>query len=161
MKTGTPGTEFNPSSNGSGSNGSGANGSRERRRAPRESATRVGYLKARLMGGPEVTLKDVSRRGVLLETESRLLPGVVVGIRFLAADATLTMRGCVVRSSVAHLTGSALKYHTALAFDDELTLYERTLTTGPPDAPDARDEEITLITPVPQTGKQLRTLLSA
>lgn len=136
--------------------------SADRRKAPRQDAASVGYLKARLMGGPEVTLKDVSRRGVLLETESRLLPGAVVGIRFLAADATLSMRGCVVRSSVAVLTGTLLRYHTALSFEDELTLFvSEPFAAETAEPPLASTEGVTLVTQVPQTEKQLRTLLSA
>ena len=44
-------------------------------------------------------------------------------MRFLSGDATATLTGAVVRSSVRVLeSGGGVTYHTALAFTDELTL---------------------------------------
>jgi hypothetical protein len=47
-----------------------------------------------------------------------------VAVKFVAADAGLVLRGTVVRSRVAVLNGAEVKYHTAVAFDDDITLCE-------------------------------------
>jgi hypothetical protein len=76
---------------------------------------------ARVIGASEVRLLDISRRGVLLETQTRLQFGAKATIRFATCDASVGVRAHVVRSRVAHL-GEAIVYHTALTFDEELHL---------------------------------------
>ena len=150
----------------------------ERRRSVRLPASAVPYLSARLVGGPDVRLINISRRGVLVETTTRLLPGSPVGIKFVAADATLILRGCVVRSSVAVLNGSALRYHTAVAFNEDIGLCDASLwepaeatptvpsnspqlpveQTRPESVPDA---EVTLVATLRQNREELQDLLTA
>jgi hypothetical protein len=101
----------------------GPDGRDERRAHPRIPAAAVPYLQARIAGGPQVRLLDLSKRGVHLETTMHMRPGRTVIIRFLSGDASMTMTSAVVRSSVAVLEASGeVTYHTALAFTDELTL---------------------------------------
>jgi hypothetical protein len=76
---------------------------------------------ARVIGASEVRLLDISRRGVLLETPTRLQFGAKATIRFTTCDASVHVRAHVVRSRVASL-GEAVVYHTALRFDEELHL---------------------------------------
>lgn len=104
-----------------------------RRHSRRRPAREVPYLTARLVAGPAVELLDVSRRGVLVQTATRLLPGSPIAIKFVAADADLVLRGCVVRSSVAVLNGTEVKYHTAVAFNDDITLCEEGLWSEEPE----------------------------
>jgi hypothetical protein len=103
-----------------------ANG-RERRLSPRLPASVAPDLKARLLAGAEVRLVDLSRRGVLLETDTRLLPGSPISVRFLTSDAALVMNGCVVRSSVAVVSAGGLVYRTAVAFEEDLALCDASL----------------------------------
>jgi hypothetical protein len=94
-----------------------------RRTSPRIPAAAVPYLTARVAGGPSVQLMNLSKRGVELATSMYLRPGCTVAVRFLSGDATATLTGAVVRSTVRVLeSGSGVTYHTALAFTDELTL---------------------------------------
>ena len=65
------------------------------------------HVTARVIGGPQVRLIDVSRRGAQVETTLPMRPGRSVTIRFVAADATLTLTGAVVRSSVAVLSAGS------------------------------------------------------
>ena len=95
----------------------------ERRAHPRIPAAAVPYLQARLAGGAQVRLLDISKRGVHVETTMHMRPGRMVIIRFLSGDAAMSLTSAVVRSSVAVLEASGeVTYHTALAFTDELTL---------------------------------------
>jgi hypothetical protein len=102
--------------------GSSPSVSSDRREASRHDATRKpARMVARIIGGSEVRLLDISRRGVLLETQTRLQFGAKATIRFTTSDAAVSVRAQVVRSRVASL-GESLVYHTALKFDEELHL---------------------------------------
>jgi hypothetical protein len=87
----------------------------------------VPNLKARLLAGPDVRLVDISRRGILLETDSRLMPGSPIRIKFVTDDANVVMKGCVIRSSVAVVTGEGIVYRTAISFDEDIALCDATL----------------------------------
>src|SRR5438132_12879801 len=84
----------------------------ERRSHRRHDAKRF-PLAAYLVGGPAVALIDISTRGVLLETDTRLLVGQSVAMLFVTVDAQLRLRGCVVRSSVAALSECRITFRTA------------------------------------------------
>ncbi len=93
---------------------------RNRRLFARVPAGVVPQLTARVVGGPQVRLIDISQRGALVETTLHLRPGRPVSIRFVAADTTFTLTGAVVRSSVAVLDDQGVKYHTALSFKKDV-----------------------------------------
>jgi hypothetical protein len=97
----------------------------ERRSGRRREAHSLGPVVARLVGGSEVRLIDFSRRGVLLESETRLLIGARASIKITTTDAVVTVSGYVVRSRVAGVRDAALVYHTALALNDDLGLLEQ------------------------------------
>ena len=79
---------------------------------------------ARLVGGSEVRLMDFARRGVLLESDTRLLIGAKATIKITTTDTAISVRGHVVRSRVAGVKGGALMYHTALALEEDLGLID-------------------------------------
>ena len=95
---------------------------REHRRVP---ANLLPSLTARLSGGSAVKLLDVSRRGVRLETSLHMRPGQTVCIRFVAADATVTLTAAVVRATVAHIEANGIRYETALSLAGDLLLCEQ------------------------------------
>ena len=70
-------------------------------------------------------LLDVSRRGVRLETNLHMRPGQTVCIRFVAADATVTLTAAVVRATVAHVESDGIKYETALSLAGDLLLCDQ------------------------------------
>jgi hypothetical protein len=94
----------------------------DRRIDQRRDARALGPVVARLVGGGEVRLMDFARRGVLLESDTRLLIGAKATIKITTTDATISVRGHVVRSRVAGVRGGALMYHTALALEEDLGL---------------------------------------
>ncbi len=71
-----------------------------RRKHRRVPASLLPSLTARLSGGAAVKLLDVSRRGVTPQTALHRRPGQTVAIRFVAADATVTLSAAVVRATV-------------------------------------------------------------
>jgi hypothetical protein len=96
-----------------------------RRRHRRIPASSLPALTARMSGGADVTLLDVSRRGVRLETNLHMRPGQTVCIRFVAADATVTLTAAVVRATVAHVESQGIRYETALSLAGDLLLCEQ------------------------------------
>jgi hypothetical protein len=142
----------------------------DRRRDVRLSGSTVPQLSARLLRGPEVRLVDISRRGALIETNTRLHPGRTLDLCFVTADAEVTLSGCVVRSTVSHVSGSQLKYRTALSFGEDNTLYSRLVeqhqsseapeTTAGPDASSPDHAPLTLVASVQGTTTELRNLLA-
>lgn len=128
----------------------------ERRAWPRHAASDLPHLSARLISGQQVRLINLSRRGVLVETARRLLPNSAITLRFLASDASVMLRGCIVRSSVEILEGDGLMYRVAIAFEDDVPLAEdRPLDGMPGPAP----EPVTLVAPTSRSAAELSSLL--
>jgi hypothetical protein len=96
-----------------------------RRQYRRVPAGMLPSLTARLSGGAPVKLLDVSRRGVRLETPLHMRPGQTVCIRFVAADATVTLSAAVVRATVAHIEADGIRYETALSLAGDLVLCDQ------------------------------------
>lgn len=114
----------------------------ERRRYPRRSPSVIPRLKSvRLVAGPEVKLINVSRRGVLFETDARLAPRSAVALRLVTADAILLLRGYVVRSMLAVLKGSAIRYQSAVEFDEDFVLADSPIAVVSDNAAGSKAEE--------------------
>ena len=96
----------------------------DRRIDQRHDASALGPVVARLVGGSEVRLMDFARRGVLLESDTRILIGAKATIRITTTDTAISVRGHVVRSRVAGVKGGSLVYHTAMALEEELGLVD-------------------------------------
>src|SRR5882724_7594712 len=111
-------------------------GDDDRRRAPRHDAAHLGSVITRVIGDGEVKLLDFSRSGVLIESDTRLSIGAKATVRLTTTDASLTVRGQVVRSKVAGVNGTIV-YHTALALEDDLTALEKAV---PPPKQDLKPE---------------------
>jgi hypothetical protein len=89
----------------------------ERRRWPRLKPSSVPFLKSvTLSQGAEVHALDISRGGMLIETEVGLRPGMKIFLRVVTSDAVVKLEGSVVRSSISSLTGIP-KYQSAVAFE--------------------------------------------
>jgi hypothetical protein len=126
----------------------------ERRESERVPASELPHLSARLEGGREVRLIDLSRRGVQFETPERLRPGTEAALRFVVDGQHFTVTGRVVRSLVSALDGSQLVYRTALSFPADIAVYGRSAASGEPARRAAAD-------PPAAAADGLRHLLSA
>ena len=115
----------------------------DRRIDRRHDASSLGPVVARLVGGSEVRLMDFARRGVLLESDTRLLIGAKATIRITTTDTAISVRGHVVRSRVAGVKGGALVYHTAMALEEDIGIVpprpEEPTFDEPDDLADAAD----------------------
>ncbi len=96
----------------------------DRRSSLRHDPQKFGTVLARVLGTCDARLIDISRSGVLFESEARLLVGAKTTIRITTTDTSVAITGTVVRSRVATL-GNAVVYQTAMELDQELPLIGR------------------------------------
>src|SRR6187397_2299670 len=94
----------------------------DRRSSPRFPADMLGKASVRLLGGSEVTLVNFSERGLLFQSETRLLVGARGTVRIVVGTETTIAAGTVVRSLVQGMASGKLAFHTALALDQPLAL---------------------------------------
>jgi len=89
----------------------------DRRRWPRLKPSAVPFLKAvTLSQRTEVQAIDISRGGMLLETEVRLRPQMKIFLKLVTSEGIIKMEGSVIRSSITSLAGVP-KYQSAIAFE--------------------------------------------
>ena len=94
---------------------------RERRMSPRRrTVAEHGIETARVRPGYEASVLDVSISGILIETMHRLLPGTTIELQLWLADRRTSIRGQVLRSTVASLCRGPVLYRGAIAFDGPL-----------------------------------------
>jgi PAS fold len=82
----------------------------------------LGKASVRLLGGSEVTLINFSERGLLFQSETRLLVGARGTVRIVVGTETTIAAGTVVRSLVQGMASGKLAFHTALVLDQPLAL---------------------------------------
>ena len=96
-------------------------GVKDRRTSPRFSQTEIPDLQtAKLLDGPAARLINISRGGILLETAECMMPGGIVYIRLVAADAVFLLRGKVLRSRPSLMRNLSPSYETAVSLDGTL-----------------------------------------
>jgi hypothetical protein len=94
----------------------------DRRREPREGAAADQALSARLIGGVDVRLRNLSTRGVLFESPVRMQVGAQIALRLRTASASLVLPGEVVRCRVSAIRHGRLRYETALSLASDCRL---------------------------------------
>ena len=133
----------------------------DRRRAPRHPATRLPSLQASILAGPDVRIINVSRGGLLLESDVRLRPGLGICLN-LTLEGVIHVLNGMVSHSTAKLLDDRVVYCVGVALDEETTIFEstlvgsstrtveRTISVAPVDLPDPtfddRDHEPVLAT---------------
>ena len=109
---------------------------RERRAAPRRRTIREhGIERARVRPGREAAIIDISTGGIFIETRHRLLPGTTIELLLMLADRCTSVRGCVLRSTVACLRHGRVLYRGAIAFERPLPPFAETDGYAVPAAP--------------------------
>jgi hypothetical protein len=89
----------------------------ERRRWPRLRPSSVPFLRGVTLSQEiQVTAIDISRGGMLLETEVRLTPQMKIHLKLVTSDGVLNLEGSVLRSSISSLAGVP-KYQSAVVFE--------------------------------------------
>ena len=97
-------------------------GRAERRRHPRRPAAELSWLRAaRLRPGLDAALMDISATGALLETATRLRPGMKTVLQLKTRDGELRAPGEVSRVWVSRiLPDRGVLYRGALSFDEPM-----------------------------------------
>ena len=94
----------------------------DRRRVPRHRCVDGhGIVSARVRGGREVSIVDISADGVLIETTHRLLPASSVELQLTTSDGAMAVRGRVLRSAVSRVGASIVWYRGAIHFERHLS----------------------------------------
>jgi hypothetical protein len=89
----------------------------EQRRWPRLKPSSVPFLKSVTFNqGSEVQVIDISRGGILLETDVRLRPQMKIHLKMVTSDGLIKLEGSVLRSSITSLQGTP-RYQSAIAFE--------------------------------------------
>ena len=97
----------------------------DRRRAPRRPKDQLPWLwAAKLPWGTEVTLVDVSRTGVLVETTSRVTLGSTLDLQFVGENTNVSVPARILRTDVSNVDALGVRYRVAAAFNRELDLLE-------------------------------------
>jgi len=98
----------------------------------REARTQIpsGPFGARLMGGIDVTLCNLSRRGMLFESPLRLLVGSPALLRVRTGEVWVELKGRVVRCCVSATLRGRLRYETALELEADCPIDELTGLLG-------------------------------
>jgi hypothetical protein len=91
----------------------------------------------KLPSGLEVNLLNISRTGMLIETNSRFMPGTVTDFQLSGPNTSLAVTARFVRSEVAAVASRGVKYHAAATFTQELQLREQVGSGSAASAPRA------------------------
>jgi hypothetical protein len=95
----------------------------QRERDHRRTRGEVPWLSTvKLPWGLEVDLLNISRTGMLIETNSRFMPGTATEFQLSGPDTSLAVSARFVRSEVAAVGPRGVKYHAAATFTRELEL---------------------------------------
>ena len=92
----------------------------EKRRTRRRVHDEHGIIGARVRPGYEVDLVDVCAGGALVQCARRLLPGALIELHLVAGERAISMRGRVLRCTVAQVRPTSVCYRAAIGFDGDL-----------------------------------------
>ena len=96
----------------------------ERRRAHRRRGLdEHGIVSVRVRPGRDVGLIDISAAGALVESTHQLSPGSPVELHVATQERRASVRGRVVRCSVAGLLATGVRYRGAIGFDQHLSWF--------------------------------------
>jgi CheY-like chemotaxis protein len=95
----------------------------ERRVALRKRSGDVSWLSdIKLSSGDELRLINISSTGVLVETGTKLVPGMTTELHLSGPGTSLVIPARFVRSDIARIDGLGVRFHAAAAFTKELDL---------------------------------------
>jgi hypothetical protein len=88
-----------------------------RRQYPRLKPAAIPFLKSVAFNqGCEAQVVNISRGGILLETDVRLRPQMKILLKLVTSDGVVKMEGQILRSSIRSLSGVP-RYQSAIAFE--------------------------------------------
>ncbi len=97
----------------------------DRRRYPRLKPSDLPFLKkVEFSKGSKIEIINISRGGLLLETESRLGPDLRIQVKIVTTEGVFEVEGTTLRSSVFSLKGVP-RYRTAIIFKKPFELMDK------------------------------------
>jgi hypothetical protein len=112
----------------------------DRRQAPRLNPSAVPFLKSVTFNqGSEVQVIDISRGGMLLETNERLRPHMKILLKIVTSSSIFKTAGCVLRSYIVALKGNP-RYQSAIAFEDPFQMMDKLKPSQEGKSPDIKKE---------------------
>jgi hypothetical protein len=94
------------------------------RRWPRLKPADVPLLKSVTYSqGSDVRIVNISRGGILLETDGRLRPQMKIVLKLITSEGAIKIEGRILRSSVSSLKGIP-RYQSAIAFDHPFNMLD-------------------------------------
>lgn len=97
--------------------------SHDRRGAPRHPATHLPSLRASILAGPDVTVINVSRGGLLVQSDVRLKPGLGICLS-LTLDGVIHVLDGKVSHATARFADQRVVYCVGIALDQETTIFD-------------------------------------
>jgi hypothetical protein len=107
---------------------------RDRRKSPRIPASQLPSVRASILAGPDVQIVNVSREGLLVESDVRLTPGIGVCLNLVIEDQAHPVSGRIVRVD-ASLVGGRMKYRAGVALDEEIVILDVPSSDSTPASP--------------------------
>jgi len=102
-----------------------------RRKAPRlKPGEVIGLKSVELNQGADIEIVNISRGGMLLETEARLRPDFKIVLKVLTNKGPLRIDGVVLRSAICSLMGGP-RYRSAIEFKQPLELLDEAVALKP------------------------------
>ena len=99
-----------------------------RRTALRIDASAFPVFKSiNLVGGPEVKLINISRRGALIKSPEYIAPGSRISLQLVTAEAADTIKGRIIRCRKASMNENVSQYESVIAFTEECTFHLQVL----------------------------------
>lgn len=134
----------------------------DRRVAVRHDSSELGTVMARVLGVCNARLIDISRRGVLFESEARLTMGDKVSLRITTSDTSVALKGVVVRCKLT-LSDKAASYQTALELDEDALMISELELTKPAtmESTEAAGHEVEFEAIVPHDFSELQRLAAS
>jgi CheY-like chemotaxis protein len=98
----------------------------DRRRARRLGRGDVPWLSGiKMPWGLDLDLVNISSTGLLVESTSKLSPGVTYELQLDGPEATLVVKARFIRSEIGRVDGRGVRYYSAAAFERQLDLAGR------------------------------------
>lgn len=95
----------------------------DRRGGPRHPATHLPSLRASILAGPDVTVINVSRSGLLVQSDVRLKPGLGICLS-LTLDGVIHVLDGKVSHATARSADQRVVYCVGIALDQETTIFD-------------------------------------
>lgn len=104
--------------------------SKQRQHAKLKFESITGLKSVKLSHGSEIEIVDISREGMVLETDTRLRPDLKVVLKIVTGKDLMRVPGVVLRSAICSLAGGP-RYRSAVEFTQPLEVLDEAMIPAP------------------------------